>query len=208
MKDRILNNSKQFGARWAIWVISNRWLVVGLSLLLVAAVGTGLPELGFDGDYRAFFSKENPQLKAFDELQNKYTQDDNVLIVIEPRDGKTFTIETLSAIEGLTELCWQTPYSSRVDAITNFQHTRAEGDDLFVEDLVEDATSKTPQQLEYIKKVALRDPLLVNRLINQQGTVTALNITVKLPESRLLRALKWWRTSGKLLKILKNSIRT
>jgi len=181
LKNKLSENSKQFGARWAIWVISNRWLVMGLSLLLVVAFGTGLPKLGFDGDYRAFFSKENPQLKAFDELQNKYTQDDNVLIVIEPRDGKTFSIETLSAIEDLTELSWQTPYSSRVDAITNFQHTRAEGDNLFVDDLVEDAYSKTPQELEYIKKVALRDPLLVNRLINQQGTVTALNITVKLP---------------------------
>jgi len=83
LKNKLIENSKQFGARWATWVISNRWLVMGLSLLLVVAFGTGLPKLGFDGDYRAFFSKENPQLKAFDELQNKYTQDDNVLIVIE-----------------------------------------------------------------------------------------------------------------------------
>ena len=182
LKNIATKHGKQFGERWAHWVIGNRWWVLALSLVVVAAMGTGLPKLGFDGDYRVFFSKENPQLQAFDELQNKYTQDDNVLIVIEPKDGgSTFTRETLSAIEDLTTLSWQTPYSSRVDAITNFQHTYAEGDELYVDDLVRDASIKTSQELTQVQKIALKEPLLVNRLLNEKGSVSAINITVKLP---------------------------
>ena len=163
LKKVTANYSKEFGERWAKWIISNRWLVLALSLAVVALVGTGLPKLGFDGDYRVFFSKENPQLQAYDELQNKYTQDDNVLIVIEPKDGSsTFTAQTLQAIENLASHSWQTPYSSRVDAITNFQHTYAEGDDLFVDDLVRDASAKSVVSLELIKSVALKEPLLVS----------------------------------------------
>ena len=172
---------KNLTVKWGQWVIRNRWLVLVLSLVVTGILGSGLPKLGFDGDYRAFFSKENPQLKAFDELQNKYTQDDNVLIVIEPLDGNAFSKETLTAIEKLTVDSWQTPYSSRVDAVTNFQHTYAQGDELYVEDLVENATDKSAGDLETIRTIALEEPLLVNRLLNPQGTLSAINITVKLP---------------------------
>ena len=183
LKDlRNTSTKNQFGEVWARWVIKHRWLVLGISLLVVAAIGSGLPKLGFDGDYRVFFSEENPQLKAFDELQNKYTQDDNVLIVIEPRDGSnTFTSENLAAIEELATMSWQTPYSSRVDAITNFQHTYAQGDDLFVDDLVRNASTQPEASISKIKEIALAEPLLVNRLLNREGSVSAVNITVKLP---------------------------
>lgn len=170
-----------FAARWAKWVIRWRWPVLAFSLLLAMGLGYGGQFLGFNNDYHVFFSEDNPQLQAFDDLQGKYTQDDNVFIVIEPKDGTVFTRETLSALESLTEASWQTPYSSRVDAITNFQHTRAVEDDLYVDDLVEDAANKTEEELAYIKEVALKEPLLVHRLISKKGDVTAVNITVKLP---------------------------
>ncbi|MDH3711294.1 MAG: MMPL family transporter, partial [Cyclobacteriaceae bacterium] len=174
-------SSTPLAVKWAKWVTANRWLVLILSLILVGALGNGLLKLGFDGDYRVFFSKDNPQLQAFDELQNKYTQDDNVLIVIEPANGEAFSRETLAAIEQLTSDSWQTPYSSRVDAISNFQHTYAQGDELYVEDLVEGAQGKTSQELQKIQSIALKEPLLVNRLLNESGTLSAINITVKLP---------------------------
>lgn len=115
-------------------------------------------------------------------LQNKYTKDDNVFIVIAPKDGEVFTKETLTAIEELTAEAWQTPYSSRVDAITNFQYTRAVEDDLYVDDLIENAAEKTSSELKELKDIATSDPRLVHRLINEEGTATAINVTVRLPE--------------------------
>ncbi len=173
--------SRQFGARWGEAVIKYRWPVVIGSILLAMALGSGGSKLGFDADYRVFFKKDNPQRLAYEALQKKYTQDDNVLIVIEPKNGEIFNSEYLKAIEEMTEQSWQMPFSTRVDAITNFQHTYAEEDDLYVEDLVYEASFKTQDEITRIKEIATGEPLLVHRLLNEEGTVAAVNITVQLP---------------------------
>ena len=173
--------SGQLSTRIANWAIRWRWLVLGLSLLVAFGAGSGGQFLAFNDDYHVFFSEDNPQLLAFDALQNKYSKDDNVFIVIEPKDGNVFTQKTLSLIEELTDSAWQTPYSSRVDALTNFQHTRALEDDLYVEDLVENAATKSEDELSEIKEIATQEPLLVHRLVDPEGSLTAINITVKLP---------------------------
>ena len=179
--NKLKKNSRQFGEKWGNWVIQYRWPVLLMSIVFAMALGSGGSKLGFDGDYRVFFKKDNPQLIAYEALQKKYTQDDNVLIVIEPADDQIFNAETLAAIEDLTTQSWQVPFSTRVDAITNFQHTYAEEDDLYVEDLVSEASQKEDEDIDYIKDVALGEPLLVHRLLNENGTVAAINVTVQLP---------------------------
>ena len=175
------NNKKSFSVKWAEWVVKRKWLVLVASLLVAFGIGSGVQNLGFDADYHVFFSDENPELNAFDALQEKYTKDDNVLIALTPSNGNVFTKSTLTAIEELTKEAWNTPFSSRVDALTNYQHTYADQDDLFVEDLVTNANSLTEAQLASIKQIALNEPLLKDRLVNKEGSVTAINITVKLP---------------------------
>ena len=125
---------------------------------------------------------DNPQLTAFETLQNVYTKNDNVLFVIAPKDGKVFTAEALSAVEELTNEAWKLPYALRVDAITNFQHTLAEEDDLIVKDLVEDPANQSVDMLFEAQRIALNEPLLMNRIINLGANVTGVNVTLQLPE--------------------------
>jgi hypothetical protein len=134
-----------------------------------------------NNDMRVFFSKQNPQLQALEVLENTYTKDDNVIFVIAPKSGDVFTRDTLSAIESLTEAAWQIPYSGRVESITNFQNSRAEGEDLIVEDLVSDSLHLSDVQVERTRRVALSEPLLVNRLVSPTGHVTGINVSVLLP---------------------------
>ncbi len=166
-------------------VLDYRWLVMLATLLLAGLMGSGMPRLEFSNDYRMFFSRENPQLRAFEQLQNTYTKNDNVLFVVEPLDGRVFTRDTLSAVAELTRQAWQIPYSLRVDSITNFQHTYAEGDDLVVEDLVLDAENLSDRELAEKQAIATGDPLLVNRLISPEASVTGVNVTVQLPGEHL-----------------------
>lgn len=158
-----------------------RWLGFLLIAATVATAFYGASFLSFSNDYRIFFSKDNPQLVAFETLQNTYTKSDNVLIVIAPKDANVFTPETLSTVEWVTRQAWQTPYSIRVDSISNFQYSYAEGDDLNVGDLVSNATGYSLARLEQVKDVAVHEPLLVKRLISPSGHVTAVNVTVQLP---------------------------
>ncbi|MEN8178737.1 MAG: MMPL family transporter [Pseudomonadota bacterium] len=174
MKDRFFN-----------FILDWKYLVILLSILFSIALGTGMQKLAFNNDYRMFFSEANPQLTAFEQLQNTYSKNDNVLFVLAPKDGQVFTKDTLSAVQALTQEAWQIPYSLRVDSITNFQYTYAEGDDLVVEDLVLDLNTLSDAELEKKKQIAVNDPLLVNRLISPRAHVTAVNVTIQLPGEKL-----------------------
>jgi len=169
------------GQSLAEWLVRWRWLLVVLALAMAGVAASGVRFLDFSNDYRIFFSKENPQLIAFENLQNTYTKSDNVLFTLAPADGDVFTPHTLEAVEWLTEQAWQIPYSIRVDSLSNFQHTYAEGDDLIVEDLVTEAPSLGAEELEKIRAVAISEPLLVNRIVSPAGHVTGVNVIIQLP---------------------------
>ncbi len=163
------------------FILRYRWLVVALSVIWIAIMGAGAQHLTFTNDYRVFFGDDNPQLMAFEYLQDTYAKNDNAMFVLVPKDGEVFTRETLGAVAWLTERAWQTPYSTRVESITNYQHTSADGDDLLVEDLAYDAASLGDDDLRRIREIALNEPVLVNRLISPRAHVTGVNITVELP---------------------------
>jgi len=164
------------------WILRWRYLIILLSVVLVALAASGARFLTLKTDYRVFFSADNPQLQAFDQLQNTYTKTDNVLFVIAPKDGNVFTPATLASVSWLTHEAWQIPYSLRVDSITNFQHTRGVGDDLIVQDLVPDTEQLDPATLQKIRDIAIHEPLLVHRLIAPSGDVTGVNVTIQLPD--------------------------
>jgi uncharacterized protein len=168
--------------RYTEWILKWRYIVILLSLAVVYLFGTGAPKLmPFSNDYRVFFSKDNPQLNAFEHLQGTYTKDDNVMFVISPKNGDVFTPENLTAIKAITEEAWQIPHSIRVDSITNFQHTYAEEDDLIVDDLVLEPASMSAKDLQYAKQVALKEPALAARLVSLDSAHTGVNVTVQLP---------------------------
>ncbi|NOR51432.1 MAG: MMPL family transporter, partial [Gammaproteobacteria bacterium] len=168
------------------WVIRHRWIILAFSLLLTLAAASGARFLTFENDSRIFFSKDNPQLQAFDAMERTYAKSDNVMFVITDPSGDIFNNETLSAIEWLTTESWMTPFSSRVDSITNFQYTYAEEDEMVVEDMVSDAFQLNLDQISLIKQRVLKEPLLLNRLVAPESEtgagVTAVNITIQKPE--------------------------
>ena len=167
--------------KYAEWIIRWRWLVIAVSLLSVALLASGGRFLTLTNDYRVFFSKENPQLAAFENLQDTYTKTDNVLIMLLPRGGEAISREVMTAVTELTEAAWQVPYSIRVDSVSNFQHTHAEDDDLIVEDLIENPGEMSDEELAERGRIALAEPLLVRRLISDSAHATGVNITIELP---------------------------
>jgi len=173
--------------RFGEWVIRFRWWILILMPLIVLASASGGRFLTFSDDYRLFFSKENPDLLAFEALQNTYSKSDNVLFVIAPKDGKVFTRETLASVAWLTKEAWQAPYSRRVDSVTNFQHTSAsaDGDDIVVRSLVGDPASMSEADIDRAREIALTEPLLIRRLISPQAHVTGVNVTFVLPQKDL-----------------------
>jgi hypothetical protein len=171
--------------RYARWLLSHRLVVLlGVVAVLVASV-MGASTLRFKDNYRVYFGADNPQLRAFEQIQNVYSKDDGFLFVVTPKSGEVFSRETLGAIALLTEKSWELPFSIRVDSITNYQHTTAEEDDLLVEDLVPDPQSMSDDDLLAARAVAVNEPALRNRLVNADASVTAVNVQMQLPEKEL-----------------------
>jgi len=172
---------------YAELVVKFRWLFLIFIIFLVMLAGMGAKNLFFNNDYRIFFNADDPRLKAFENLQNTYTKNDNVLMVLAPKDGKVFTRKTLAAIEDITERAWSTPYSMRVDSLSNYQHTESIEDDMAVANLYEDANNLTDADLEKIKAISLKEPLLLHRLISPKAHVTAINMTMEFPKKIMVK---------------------
>jgi len=176
----------RFAAALTRGVIAHRGLVLIAAALFAVMIATGASKLEFSTNYRVFFSEANPELQAFEELQNTYTKNDNFFFVVEPKEGAAFDRDTLAAVEELTEAAWQIPYTIRVDSVSNFQHTYATEDDLIVEDLVRDAEGKDASFLEDRRDVALAEPLLSNQILTPDGNVTAVNVVLQYPEKEFM----------------------
>ena len=173
--------ARPFETRFAEWVVATRWPIIAATLILVLLFAAGGLFLKFSTDYRIFFSEDNPELLALESLESAYGKNDNVLFMIVSDDGDATSEQALEAALWLTERAWQTPYSKRVDSIANFQHTTADGDDLFVRDLVDETRLGDAEERAWIRAVALEDPRLAGSLLARDGGVSVVNVTVELP---------------------------
>ncbi len=169
--------------RYIAAVLRRRWLVIALATLIMLAITAGARFITVTNDYRVLFSEDNPQLAAFDALENTYSVSNAALIAVAPRDGSVFTREALGAIEELTEAAWRAPYSSRVNSLTNYTHSEAFEDDLVVAPLVEDATVLSDADVVRIEKIALDAVEIAGRLVAHDGRTAGVAINFILPEN-------------------------
>lgn len=150
-------------------------------IAVIAACGYGLKNLTFDSDYKKFLSE--PEQQALEEFDKTYTKDMTLMIVVSAKESDAiFTSKNLQTIEKLTQESWKIPNALRVDSLTNFQNTRAQGDDLEVKDLVKGAEALTPEQINDIKKIASVDPRLKRRLISENGQHAIILINFNITE--------------------------
>lgn len=169
-------------ARIAAFLVRYRWGLLGASFLALLVTVFGARDLWVESSYRIFFAPDDPYLQAYDHIEDEYTKADNVVFVVAPADGRIFKRETLTALRELTDESWQMPYSIRVDSITNFQHTEADGDDLLVNDLVPDPSDFSDEDIEALKQTALSEESLVGSLLSARAHVSTVSVRLELPE--------------------------
>lgn len=158
------------------WLIIALWMCLAGALGYIAATGTR-----FTPDYRVYFAPDNPELVAYDAMQQTYAGDDNIFIGIHTTEGDVFTPAILSLIEELTEQSWQIPHSQRVDSITNYQHIRAEEDEIVISSLVEYVDDLSEADIHRIRTIALSESVLQGKLLSEDGKTTGIFVTLNFP---------------------------
>ncbi len=182
--------------RYAAFMLRYRWLVLASAVAAMLFLTAGVQFITMSNDWRDMLDADNPQLLAFDALEDTYTATNAAVVAIAPNGGSIFTREALGAIEELTEAAWRVPSSTRVDSLTNYNHTESVEDDLNVNRLVGDARSLSDDDLARIKEIALNEPSIAGRLVSHDGRVAGLVISFALPdhsdaaEIRILRYLR------------------
>lgn len=189
---------KNLQTNYRKFVLKRPWTLLLISIIFTIVCGLGLKGLSQNPDNRIFFSKGDPNLQALETLENTYTKNDNIFILVAPKNSDIFTSDNLKIVRDLTKKLWQTPASSRVDSVTNFQWTRAKGDNIIISDLV----SEGPISLdvaENARNVALSEPMLVNLLVSPDSKFTAINVTIIKPDDPV--------AAGNVVKEVMNFIR-
>ena len=79
MIEKILSAPERYGR----FVVKYRFLVLLGALAVGMGAMYGAQFIGFDNSYRVFFGEENPQLLAFDALEQIYDKNDNAIGQIE-----------------------------------------------------------------------------------------------------------------------------
>lgn len=176
--------SRPIARKAAHFIVSARWLWVALTIAAMALAVARIDQIWpLDPNARVFFAPENPDRQALDKFEATFAKDDNLLIVITPEGGKVFTPDVLGAIGEITEQAWLLPFVRRVDSITNFQHTYAEGDEMIVRDLVADPPNVTADEAADARKIALSRIEMVNFSLTKATDVTLVQVRFTLPQT-------------------------
>ncbi len=172
------SSADNFLNQYTTFIIRYRWWVLIACVLVTLGLGAGARNLSLAADYRVFFGKDNPDLIAFEAMERIYTKNDNILFVIRANEGSVFNERSLDMVRSLTLDSWQITSSTRVDSITNFQHTWADGDDLAVGDLLP-AGPISAQAIARVRDVALKDPLVRRRFVALDERTTAVSVRIE-----------------------------
>ena len=175
------NSKNNWQTKYRALVTERPVTMLFLGLVFTIICGLGLGGLSQNPDNRIFFSEDDPNLVALEKLENTYTKNDNLFILVAPKKGNVFDPNVLEVIRDLTKDLWQTPASSKVDSITNFQWTRADEDDIIIGDLVPEGAITKAVALN-AKSVALDEPLILNSLVSSDAKFTGINITFIKPD--------------------------
>lgn len=165
-----------------IFIEKRHWFLF-LSVLVIGITSVGVSGLKFNPELKAYINPNNKYLKSLDEFENKYSSTDSVFILIQKKDDSLLEQEGIKLIEEITKKSGALPYSYRVESITNYNFIKAEGDDLRVDSIANLENHGLLSSGDY-KSLILSEPLLVNRLISNDGKVAVIAITFNLPEER------------------------
>lgn len=156
------------------FTIHFKWAIALLIPLITIILGYQFKNIEFDGSYRIWFGENSKTLKQYDSFRAVFGNDDSIIIIFSDENG-VMNKKALGVIDRLTEKLWQTKFIARVDSLTNYQYVHVAEDDpdeILIENFIQDIESLSKEQLQEKKEIALKEDLLINRIISGDTKTT------------------------------------
>jgi hypothetical protein len=132
-----------------------------------------------NGDYPVFFTTEDPKVQQYADVLRSYTNNASVFYVVTAKNGEVFSEDVLEAVQYITEESWKLPKVMRVDSLTNFQYARWDDEQFKITPLIGADEFTNEQRLTDARTAALASPTLLHQLINEDSSITGVNVQVE-----------------------------
>ena len=186
--------STRLKTAWLDWPVNGLlklqsfpWLVIAFWGLITIVAASGLTQLQFTSNHRAFFSADNPELAALTRLEETFSENDTIFFAVGVKpelQGDLFSAGRLQAVQQLTERSWDLPWVQRVSSLANFLSIDAMQDDLEVVALLPDELPATAADWQLLKLKALDQPRVVNLWLSANGRVAGVNVKMNVPDDQ------------------------
>ena len=162
-------------------LIKYRYLSIGLVLIAVCLLATGLTKLTFNPDLETYFPEGHPAVIRYNEIDDMFIPTDNLIIAVHSNEGTLFNGDSLKVIEELTKKSWTIPYSVRVDSLTNYSYVKSVNDDLIVEPFIEEAEKKSIEFFEKRENLVAGEDIIYKSLISEDKKTSVVSIILDPP---------------------------
>ncbi|MCK5792138.1 MAG: hypothetical protein KAH34_14910, partial [Ketobacter sp.] len=170
-------------------LVEKRWYYFTATLLLLLALSSQLLHMVFNGNVNVMFDEDDPHFQRLQQLDRQYAESNYLIVLFQPPQHSVYNNQALQITRELTDALWQLPHTIRVDSLTNHPRLNVGGDTLTVDNLVSEAATLTPQQLDAIRQYARDDQQIQGRLVSPQENATALFASIALPQDHLAAVL-------------------
>ena len=163
-------------------IIEYRKLSIFLCLILFFGLSQGLSKLAFNPDLETFFPEGHPATELKHDIDDTFLPTDSLIIAISGGNETIFKKQTLNVIEKLTELSWTTPFSVRVDSLTNFSYVRSVDDDLIVEPFIENALLLSDQEIREKSIIVEDEEAIYGSVVSKDKKTSIINLVIDPPQ--------------------------
>ncbi len=169
------------GLTWVYACLARPQTTIWLSLAAIGVLTLGALNLSVTTNLRVYFSPDNPQLAALQELEDKYRETDTLVFVVLPDSGTIYQEPVLKLLHDLTEAGWRAPYAQRVTSLSNFQYSRGNADELVTRAVIESPAELDPARIDAIRQLAHQEQGLGGVLVSDDGSLAAVNVLLSMP---------------------------
>lgn len=159
-------------ARTGLGAWRHPFVTILLVLLGIGGLASQVPRIAFENDVDRYLKNDDPVRVAYDALREQFGRDDMLYIAITPPEVfDPGFLETLRALHERLED--ELPWVEEVRSLVNARQTRGDGDELIVDELLED-WPEGPEAIAAVERIARANPFYRNLYLSEDGRTTAL----------------------------------
>ncbi len=160
--------------RWGRFAARHAKPLIALLGLLALGLASQLPALRVDASDEAFLAEDDPVRRTYDGFRAQFGREGMIAIAIDPPE--VFDLRFLERLAAFhRDIEDEVPHVTDVTSLVNARYTHGRGDELIVQDLLEE-WPRNQEQLAELRERVLSNPLYRNYLISSDGRLTTVMI--------------------------------